>query len=1333
MREIFVSELVKDILGPRKGINETMRKKPFGEYMTGVLQPVGITSYEPESGEGAVAKGRTGRDGDSDQYEDVYTNFSPTLDPKSQPSSIGLSFTVKASERINLRICATWGKYYFMDDGDGNAIHQRNPRFATCNVSIGTSESGFEKFFDEEGKNTDVEKGSEIILKGVVRREDSGNYVVSVYLVNNIEVKESDDGEKRASVPDYIFQPQIRIVCTDGTSLEKMRITNIRNDEEDEMDFLYRDKPFLARGHMTSAIWKDIDPQQDYDLASELDYSDAASDIPFAWIDGKQLGDEERKFFETPDVRTEHVPLHSIPSPEWKWDETYGPKPSLSPGELADTWEPQKLETMLRPLYDGYRKWIDRIAADKSFAGNKTVDRLVRDCKIVLKRIGDGIDLLCDPQHTDVALAFCFANKVIETQYRWANKDKGPMQYRPFQLGFILMSLESIANPKSEYRDVCDLIWVPTGGGKTEAYLVLIAFVIAYRRRLALAESPSRSGVGTAVLTRYTLRLLTIQQFRRTVKAVTAAEYLRVFRNTDDDTVGWRPSSFPDRGDFVWGSSQFSTGLWIGGGATPNRMEGWDVAKGALDLLRGDARSEESEPAQILECPSCSDTLSISTKGLPPGDHRIRLVVESKDGKDISQHVSGLSSLGKDETGGMVISNPETFRHYNERFFTVSLTIRFENVSSPKAKPVSAKDVDDLWQTISDHFEKNSAGVSLVPFRASRPGYFRRFYIKPDGGERVFDFEIFCPNPECNLHMPWFGGTPMGCIHNKKVADHKQSDTLGKKRISDGNKLTDIHDAFQTEDEYVSDRIPVPALTVDEQIYARVPSVIISTVDKFARPAFEPATTSIFGDTNRYHGIVGFYSNESDRPPTELIGSKSFYVKTDPLETPELILQDEMHLIEGPLGSMVGFYETAVEYLCNQSKKVKVLAATATIKKASEHVLSVFARRVQVFPPKGSAVDDRFFVTESEAHALDDRMAGRLYMGIIAPGKGAVTPLVRILARLFQTAQDKVDEQSKLPQSSRIPDFDDRIDPFWTLTSYFNAVRELAGGLAFYNQDIKDRIRQLSNAPRNLKKPIELSGRSKSTELPGLMDDLSSSYKNDADLSPDALFTTSMFGTGVDIQRLGLMVINGQTKTTSSYIQSSGRVGRSKAGLVVTLLRASRPRDLSHYEFFIKFHRHLHRFVEVPSVYPFASGVVDRAIGPVCTFMLRHMRDTPHFRAKIRPSLMESHRSRPEVEKIADIMKQREASQPYTRKLPPGANINNRIETKTLSALDRWQAYARDNDNLIYNEYARDLEKMKPVVLGDDKHQAETAGVPVVFRNAPQSLRELESETMFET
>ena len=96
-------------------------------------------------------------------------------------------------------------------------------------------------------------------------------------------------------------------------------------------------------------------------------------------------------------------------------------------------------------------------------------------------------------------------------------------------------------------------------------------------------------------------------------------------------------------------------------------------------------------------------------------------------------------------------------------------------------------------------------------------------------------------------------------------------------------------------------------------------------------------------------------------------------------------------------------------------------------------------------------------------------------------------------------------------------------------------------------------------------------------------------------------------------------------------------------------------------------------------------------------------------------------------------MKQREASQPNTRKLPPEANINNRIETKTLSALDRWQAYARDNDNLIYNEYARDLEKMKPVVLGDDKHQAETAGVPVVFRNAPQSLRELESETMFET
>ena len=1315
MRELFVSELTKDVLGPRNGINEKVaRKNPLGEYMTGILQPAGLFETVPESSSLPLTSGESGQE-DSEQEDDIYTQLSPILDPKSKPSTMGISFTASAESKVQLSVCITWAKYIQIEESEMR-VYPRHPHFAICELEHDPSDSSWAtQFFDAEGKKVGTKKEADVALNSVLRK-DGENYQISIFLVNVIKVEENERGEKRADISDFIFQPQIRIVCSDGTKIVPTRVSNIQSPEEERAKLLYQKKPFYARGHMTSAVWKDVDPQREAPEL-KLDYPDVAKEIPFAWIDGAQLEDEQRKIFAVPDVRTEYVPLFSIPAPDIEWDESFGPAPELSAEKIAESWMPEKLEECLRPLHTGYNKWIEKIESDPTLSGSKIASGIVEECKLVSTRIGNAIDMLADPKNADIALAFCFANKSVALQAMW--KSGREFRYRPFQLGFILMSLESVARPESQHRDICDLMWVPTGGGKTEAYLVLVAFLLAYRRRLALSSSTPSSGAGIAAITRYTLRLLTIQQFRRTLSIVTASEFLRVSKSGDTGQVGWRPESFPNKDDFIWGTSQFSAGLWIGGSVTPNHLVDTQKDIGAITILENKNSRTTKDPAQILECPCCSRIVSVPARGLSAGMHELSLVVESADGSDITSAAGEIPSLGKDVTGGTSITQASVFQHANKRFFTLTLTITRDS------QKISAEHIEYLSDQILAHFGTKSLDVRLVPFRASRPGYFRRTYhvkgnkSRPDSN-KTYDYDIFCPNPECKLRTNWFSGTPGGLIHGRFASDHEKTGDLDGKNIPDGNFLTDVIDAFQNGSRYKSDRIPIPAFSVDDQIYARAPSVIISTVDKFARPAFERKATSLFGGVDRYSATGGYYSSDSNQAAPQ--GGKALIVETPNLEPPEMILQDELHLIEGPLGSMVGFYETAIDSLCSQTKKIKILASTATIKKASEHVGSIFTRSVQIFPPNGPDVEDRFFVTDSEAHPLDDRKAGRLYLGICPPGMGALTPLVNISSRLLQTAEEH--------RKDKIDRIEKKIDPFWTLTTYFNAVRELAGGLALYRQDIKDRINRLSpTAPRNLSEPIELSGRTESTDLPGIMEELNDGLNSSQSNAADALYTTSMFGTGVDISRLGLMIINGQTKTTSSYIQSSGRVGRTRAGLVVTLLRASRPRDLSHYEYFLKYHRQLHRFVEAPSVYPFASGVVDRAVGPVCVMLMRHLRNTSDMMENA--GLMAAARNQQRVEILPKIMKQREAMQPQTRRLPDDASTADKIETKTSAALDNWQNNAANYEDIIYNEYKDRAERH--VVLGDDVHQSESSEFSVVFKNAPQSMRELESETQVET
>ena len=265
-------------------------------------------------------------------------------------------------------------------------------------------------------------------------------------------------------------------------------------------------------------------------------------------------------------------------------------------------------------------------------------------------------------------------------------------------------------------------------------------------------------------------------------------------------------------------------------------------------------------------------------------------------------------------------------------------------------------------------------------------------------------------------------------------------------------------------------------------------------------------------------------------------------------------------------------------------------------------------------------------------------------------------------------------------------------------------------------------------AERELGEAIELSSRKDSTELPGLLTSLSQSLPEDA---KDVVITTSMFGTGVDIDRLGLMIVNGQPKTTSSYIQATGRVGRSQGGLVIAFYRASRPRDLDHYEFFTGYHRAIYRYVEPITVTPFAARARERGLGPVAVAMLRQAREIQgtlvpqEWAAKTNAMRMQAKDIRSSAAELAAInntIKERSQIQLETRRPP-----EDQVDREVRGGFDRWQIVAEQDGGLVYEEYTS--PPTNSVVLGDEQHQQRN--LPVVFRNAPQSLREVEGMTRF--
>jgi ATP-dependent helicase YprA (DUF1998 family) len=354
---------------------------------------------------------------------------------------------------------------------------------------------------------------------------------------------------------------------------------------------------------------------------------------------------------------------------------------------------------------------------------------------------------------------------------------------------------------------------------------------------------------------------------------------------------------------------------------------------------------------------------------------------------------------------------------------------------------------------------------------------------------------------------------------------------------------------------------------VDEELYKNPPTLLFGTVDKFAALPWKGEVSNLFALNQ---------GNNSRQP--------------------ELIIQDELHLISGPLGTMVGLYETAIDAMCSHKGiKPKIIASTATIRRASEQCKMLFNRNVVQFPPSGLNIEDSFFTREIPI----EKKFGRLYVGLMPSGKTATTAQVRLYTALLQGV--------KLIDAP-----EDILDKYWTLVGYFNSIRELGKSSTLVKDDIaSNNMRYMKRLVRSsdlryATVPRELTSRLEATEIIKTLKDLDNEYSKSDNKVINVLLATNMISVGVDVSRLNLMAVAGQPKQTAEYIQATSRVGRSYPGLVFTMYNGSKTRDRSHYELFHPYHQTFYKYVEPTSVTPFSEKARERALHAVFISMVRH-------------------------------------------------------------------------------------------------------------------------------
>ena len=1017
LRDELLGAISGELLGPAEGEDEELMLRPTDRYLIGRIAPAGV--LDPSEIDGIPDDPMPSPEEDGDADGDLRSE-------SLTPSSIGMTFAVDDQvDAIALEV--TWGRYerapsekYETPTGAARTIWKRIQSGGRLELPM------VDGLIDPIPPDSAVPR---VVVRGRVRRHATGVWVVSLFLVN--AQPELDSNKDLA----WLLQPSVRAMAIDGTSPVFRRRPFVEPNgagglfdtfEQAAAELTHRRQVEFAVGHNVSVH-----------AVAQAGRPDRASE-----------------------VRTEVMPSYEVPlteSPTEEDGEEYVGL-ELDMKNLADA-DDGDLIAKLEHLASGYRTWIEKreslLATPPSdLKGFKTTTTEInKRWRRALSRIESGIEML--KSRPDAADAFRFANRAmwlqrVHSEYS-RRRRRGEQvtleeldipknrRWYPFQLAFMLLALESAADPDHPDRSdplqaVTDLIWFPTGGGKTEAYLGLAAFVMALRRLDGVVDGLD-GGHGVAVLMRYTLRLLTVQQFQRASALICAMEVIRRERL--------------EGGDDSLGSSPFRIGLWVGRRATPNTTA-------QSERLISQARDDDNwrggqgvgSPAQLTSCPWCGSPLSTGA------DYEVN---------------------------------------------------------------------KDLNRTLA--FCSNKIG-RRCPFTRM---------MAPDEG--------------------------------------------------------------------------LPIVVVDEEIYKLLPSLIVATVDKFAQMPWRGDVQTLFGRVSGVcsrHGFLTPESNDTGRHPKR--GKYPATKREDSpfLRPPDLIIQDELHLISGPLGSLVGLYETAIDELCSWQRgdkrvRPKVVASTATIRNAGQQVNDLFLRAVEIFPPPGLDVADNFF---SVQRAPSPEKPGRRYVGISSPGRDRPSVLIRTYVALLSAAQELLDQHGQTA------------DPWMTVVGYFNSLRELGGMKRLVEDDVKtrafridfdeDRVPRPGMAQRDLRIVEELTSRKSSGDIPKILDQLDVPFGGDGKRRPiDVLLATNMVSVGVDVPRLGTMVVNGQPKTTAEYIQATSRVGRASPGLVFTVLNWARPRDLSHYETFEYFHATYYKQVEALSVTPFAPRALDRGLTGVLASLIR--------------------------------------------------------------------------------------------------------------------------------
>ena len=928
----------KDFLGPLADDEIICDERPLDYYILGKLYPQSSNADD-------LAKMSADDIGELDEEDNI------SLCNGYNPSSFSISFSVKS--RVKSFTIASKAAFYSLIERSEaqktlyfpDTKYKKNAKFWKRNpitipeVHVNVNELS-------KGVNKKVPITKDLSINILFHKEyPDGVKTITVSMVNHFTIDQNSKESYIEECLKSIFQPEIKIIPNGKNSFGDIR-RNIHLSEDpeiQELKMLYSDVSDYASGHGCAVDWE----------------TDNNGDLLF--------------------LKTKFLPLFDLK--QMMSTEKYNDSDFLKMKYLA-TGNAKDIIAKLQILVDDYSKWITdqrKRAFNYSDVAPETIERNMQRCTSVATLLLKSINLLNDEL---VFKAFSFANqamfdqrkKSLQNDNKYINDDS--ITWYPFQLAFFLIEIYSIVNIGSEERKKVDLLWFPTGGGKTEAYLGISAFTIFYRR-LKFGDE----GDGVTIIMRYTLRLLSFQQFERAATLICACEILR-------KKIGLK-------------GGEIGIGLWVGRTLTPNKIE--EAAK----ILNGDNDSNEEigNPVQFKKCPWCGSKMD-----------------ESNYRCDVTE---------------------------------------------------------------------------------------KRMFIK-------------CGDSSCH---------------------------------------------FST---------GLPIYLIDEEIYKYTPSIIVGTIDKFAQLALNEETAVIFG------------ISQNKKPP-------------------ELIIQDELHLISGPLGTITGLYEAAIRKLCEfDGYYPKVIASTATIRNANEQIKHLYSSDFTQFPPQGININDSFFAVISDRK----KRPSRLYIGCMAIGTSPTTQMIRVMASLlFATrylAYQGYDEKI--------------IDSFWTITTYFNTLRELGRAIVRVVDDIQDRFDYLRKTKFSTLYPLteclsrydyykELTSREKSENIGNIIqNELKIPYKADNTTHPfDFLLCSNMISVGVDIGRLGTMIVVGQPKTSSEYIQSTSRVGRETPGLVITTYWQSKSRDRSHYEKFTQYHGSFYKFVEATSITPFSVRARDRALQALYVILCRYM------------------------------------------------------------------------------------------------------------------------------